>query len=364
MCSESHHITSHCKPYEIMISPSKLLPTLIASLLAATLALADVVETKNGSRLIGKVTKIADGKITLSTTYAGELAISQGEVAAITTEEPVAVRLSSGNRIDGKLATEGGSVKIAGKEGTLSTPVDKIAASWAAGGEDPLVSSMRRRWTLQTTADIVGKDGNTESTGIGLGFVAALVSPQDALKFYGAYNYATTTVNNVETKSADETKLGIDYSSFFSSTVGWFVRSEFETDNVEGIDLRSTSDFGGTYRFIKNDRQSLVGRLGVGYRFESYPIGPDNKGTVFSVGLNHSFVINKYASVVTDLSYLPAMDDFADYRFGHDTAIEVPISAGFWKLRIGVNNQYTSRPVGSRENLDTTYYTRLLLNWR
>lgn len=347
-----------------MIKTHKLLLSVIVTLCAFSFALADVVETKNGAKLVGKVTKISDGKVTLSTNYAGDVAISQSEIVAIATDEPLAVRLDSGSRIDGKLSTEGAAVKITGKEGSLSTPVEKIAASWGAGGDDPQLAASKRRWTLQTTADISGKDGNTESTGIGLGFVAALVSPQDALKFYGGYNYATTTANKVETKSADETKLGIDYSSFFSSTVGWFVRSEFETDSVEGIDLRSTSDFGATYRFIKNASQSLVGRLGAGYRFESYPIGPDNKGTVLSTGLNHSYVFNKYASIVTDLQYLPAVDDFADYRFMHDTALEVPISAGFWKLRIGINHQYTSRPVAGRENLDTTYYTRLLLNWR
>ena len=343
------------------------LPVAIAALFAllAGLAMADVIETKNGAKLVGKVTKISGGTITLSTNYAGDLSISQSEVVAINTDEPIAVRLATGTRVDGKVTTEGSALKVAGKDGAINTTVDKVSDSWAAGGEDPQVIAARRRWTLQTTADITGKDGNTKSTGVGLGFVAALVSPQDALKFYGAYNYATTTdTNDVKTKSADETKVGIDYSSFFSSTVGWFVRSEFETDSVEGIDLRSTSDFGATYRFIKNAQQSLVGRLGVGYRFESYPIGPDNKGAVLSTGLSHSYVFNKYASIVTDLQYLPAFDDFADYRFMHDSALEVPISAGFWKLRIGLNNQYTSRPVRGRENLDTTYYTRLLLNWR
>jgi len=326
------------------------------SALTASFVLADVIETKNGARLVGKITKIDGGVLTLSTAYAGDLSIKQAEIAGMTTDDAVAVRLSSGARVDGKLAMEEGNLKIVSSEGTLSAPVSKVEASWAAGSEDPKIVQMRRKWTFQTAADIAGKDGNTKSTSMGLSFVAGLVSPQDALKFFGSYQYATTTdAVGIETKSADETRVGVDYSSFFSPKFGWYVRSELERDDVEGIDLRSTSDFGATMRFIKTDVQSLVGRLGAGYRFESYPVGPDSRGAVLSAGLNHSITFNKYTSLVTDLSFIPATDDFGDYRFVHDSALEVPITAGFWKLRIGINNQYNSQPLAGREELDTMY---------
>jgi hypothetical protein len=61
---------------------------------------------------------------------------------------------------------------------------------------------------------------------------------------------------------------------------------------------------------------------------------------------------------------LPSVNDFADYRFVHDSALEFPINAGFWKLRVGLNNQYNSRPQPGREEMDTTYYTRLVLSWK
>ena len=39
--------------------------------------LADVVETKNGARLVGTVTKIDGSHVTLATEYAGTLTIKQ-----------------------------------------------------------------------------------------------------------------------------------------------------------------------------------------------------------------------------------------------------------------------------------------------
>jgi hypothetical protein len=44
--------------------------------------------------------------------------------------------------------------------------------------------------------------------------------------------------------------------------------------------------------------------------------------------------------------------------------LEVPLTASLWKMRMGVTNQYDGRPQPGREHLDTTYYTRLLLNWK
>ncbi|OIR05180.1 hypothetical protein GALL_127380 [mine drainage metagenome] len=331
----------------------------------ASVARADIVETKDGARLVGKVSGISGGTVTLSTTYAGDISIKQSEVTAITTDGPIAVRLASGTRIDGKIASTGGKLEVIGQDGTVTTTVDKVAASWTAGGEDPQIIAMRRKWTLQTAVDISGNSGNTTSTTIGASFVAALVSPQDALKFYGSHNYGTTTANGVKTKSADDTKVGVDYSSFFDPRYGWFARSELERDAVAGVDLRSTTDFGGTMRFIKSDIQSLVGRLGAGYRFESYASGaPTSKGAVLSTGLHYKLEISHYASLDSDIQYLPSFDNFSDYRIQHDSGIQMPISNSFWMLRVGVSNSYTSRPQPGRKSLDTMYYTRLMLNWR
>ncbi|HOF10264.1 MAG TPA: DUF481 domain-containing protein [Opitutaceae bacterium] len=349
-----------------MQSHIKTLPLLLISMILAVFARADVVETASGARLVGKVTKIADGKIYLTTDYAGDLTIVQSEVSAISTDGELSVRLASGTRIDGRVATENGAIQIVGADGTITTSVGKVAASWGSGKEDPQVTAMRRKWKFQVSADVVGKTGNAKSTGAGLGFVAALASPQDELKFYGDYNYATSTdTDGVKTTSTDQMRAGVDYSSFFSERAGWYVRSELASDKVAGVDLRSTSDAGMSYRLIKKPHQLLVGRLGAGYRFESYDDDtPNNDGFVLSTGLNHKLDINSYLKLINDVQFIPSFEDFADYRLTHDSALELPIASGFWKLRMGVSNQYNSRPIDDRKKLDTLYYTRLVLDWQ
>ncbi len=141
-----------------------------AAILAAPLS-ADVVETKNGARIVGKVTKIDGGAVTVTTDFAGAVTIKQSEITGITTDGPVAVRLASGTRLEGKISSSAGALQIAGADGSISTTVDKVAASWAAGGKDPAIAALERGWAYEAAVDVAGKTGNKEQLGTGFSFV-------------------------------------------------------------------------------------------------------------------------------------------------------------------------------------------------
>ena len=63
--------------------------------------MADVIETKDGARLVGTVAGINDGKITLKTSYAGDIEVAQSEVAKLTMESALAIRLEDGTTVEG-----------------------------------------------------------------------------------------------------------------------------------------------------------------------------------------------------------------------------------------------------------------------
>jgi putative salt-induced outer membrane protein YdiY len=329
---------------------------------------ADVVETRGGARLVGKITKIDDGKIFLDTDYAGKLEVKQSEVTGIFTEKIMAVRLQNGTILQGSVtgSPEGGLV-VNGAVGETRIRMDKIAATWPAAGEDPAVIAMRkaaadkrRRWALQVGVDITGRSGNASSSGVASNIVATFTGPKDALKLYGDYNYMRTD----NSKSTDEAKAGVDYTNFFHDRLGWFSRSEVQRDKIAQVELRATSDVGLTYRFVKNPREEFAGRIGAGYRFENFTATSAREGVILAFGVFHSYKFSRTAVLATDLKYLPNAANFADFRFVHDSGLEVPLAASLWKMRVGVTNQYDGHPQPGREHLDTTYYTRLLLNWK
>ncbi len=342
---------------------TRILPALLCTL---TLALAgaahaDVVETKNGARLIGTLTKIEAGSVTLKTDYAGELTIKQSEVAGITTDAPLTVRLASGTVLKGKLTTEGGAVQIAGDDGQLTTKVEKVAATWAIGSEDPEVAALRRHWTYEAAVDMTGKTGNKEQLGTAVSARATLKTAQDTLQFYTAYDRQVAD----KVKSADQFKAGVDYQNNFSGQKSWYVRDEGGFDRVKDIDLYNVTAAGLGFDFIKKAKHTFTGRIGVSYRYEGYrnPVTDDVSSAGLDVGINHEWEFTN-SKLVNRISWVPTFEDFSNYRLTHESFYEVPLVAPFWKLRVGISNDYNSQPGLGVEKLDTTYFTRLVLTWQ
>lgn len=333
---------------------------LIIAFAASAATQADVVETKNGARIVGKVVKISDGTITMKTDYAGELAIKQSEVTSIATDEPITVRLASGTVLQGTLSTDAGALKITGADGQLTTNVEKVAATWAAGGEDPQVSALRRNWSFEAAADITGKTGNSEQLGTAVSARATLKTPQDTLQFYTAYDRQVVDGE----KSADQFKAGVDYQNNFAGRKSWYVRDEGGFDRVKEIELYNIAAFGVGYDLIKEPTHLLTARTGLSYRYEGYidPATTDVSSAGLDLGLNHEWEFTN-SKLVNRVAYVPTFDDFGNFRLTHESFYEIPLVAPYWKLRLGLANDYNSQPGTGVEKLDTSYFTRFVLAW-
>ena len=329
--------------------------------LIASSASADIVETKNGARIVGKITKIDGGKVYVTTDYAGDLTIKQSEVSSLTTEAPVVVRLASGTTLSGTVTAADGGEKITGPDGSISTQVDKFAASWAVGQEDPAIVALRSHWSYEASLDITGKTGNSEQLGTSGAFRATLKTPDDTLQLYTAYNRQVSD----GTKSADQFKAGIDYADNFSGRTSWYARDEGGFDRVKGIDLYNTAAAGLSYDFIKEPKHLLTLRAGLSFRYEGYtnPAMANLKSTGLDFGLNHEWEFATW-KLVNRLTYTPAFEDFSNFHFTHESFYEVPLADPAWKLRLGVSNDYNSKPGAGLERLDTSYFTRLVLSWK
>jgi len=334
---------------------------LIAVLGSALQLSADVVETKGGARIVGKVAKIDGGSVIVSTDYAGVLTIKQSEVTAISTDAPLAVRLASGTRMDGKVSSSAGHLQIAGSEGTLDTTVEKVAASWPAGGKDPQIAALERDWAYEANVDIAGKSGNKSQLATSAGFRATLAGAQDKLVFYSAYDRQVSD----GTKSADQFKAGSDYSNNFSGKKSWYVRDEGGFDRIKDIQFYNVAAFGLGYDVIKAPKQTLTTRAGLSFRTENYknPATADVNAAGLDFGLEHTLQLDN-ASLVNRLSIVPSFDDFANFRLTHESFLELPLANPSWKLRFGLSNDYNSKPGKGVDKLDTAYFTRLVLNWK
>lgn len=330
---------------------------------AAVLAVrADVVETRNGARLVGKITKIDGATVTLTTDYAGSLAIKQSEVTGVRTDAPRFVRLKEGTVVEGALVSAaGGQVQVKGADGSLvAAPVEKIIGAWAPGETDPAVAALRSKWSYEASVDVTGKTGNKEQVGTAFNVRALRTGPHDKLKLYAAYNRQRTDGS----VSADQFKSGVDYSDNFSGRHSWYVRDEGGYDYVKDIGFYDTAASGYGYDFVQRPLHLLTGRAGLALRYENYqnPATSDVHDVGLDFGLHHEYTFNK-SKLSNSLSYVPSINDFTDFHFEHESYYEIPLMDPKWKLRIGITHDYNSKPGTGVDRLDTTYFTRLVLGW-
>jgi putative salt-induced outer membrane protein YdiY len=335
---------------------------LTAFLLLPSFLLADVVELRGGSRLVGKITRIDGGSVVLATDFAGTVTLKQAEVTAITTEAPVAVRFANGTRVDGVVSSPGaGRLRVANAEGEFTSDVAKVAASWAAGGKDPAVAALERGWTYEASTDVNGKNGNRDQLGTSASVRAILKGATDTLQFFTAYDRQVTD----DEKSADQFKAGVDYQINFRGNFSWYVRDEGGFDRIKDIDLYNVAATGMGYDVINAPKHLLTGRFGLSFRYEGYrnPVTIDVKSAGLDFGFSHRLELAN-SVLVNRLTVVPTFEDFSNYRAMHESFYELPLANPNWKLRLGLANDYNSEPGLGVQKMDTSYFTRLVLNWR
>lgn len=328
----------------------------------ATLRLsADVIETSNGSKIIGKVTKIHGAAVTIKTDYAGDITIKQALVKSITIDHPVAARVANGERIIGTVTpAQGTGVKIQGKEGSITTPIDSLVALWPAGEEDPDVAALRRKWSYEVGVDINGSSGTHNQLGTAGTFKAVLTGPADTFQYYANYLRQKT---DGET-SADQSKGGADYTDNFTNVSSWYVRDEAGFDHVNDISFYDIAASGYGYNFIREKDETFVGRAGLSYRYDAYTTPDTASLSTVGADLELEYTKNlKKAKLHDKIVYDPAFQDFGNYVVEHEFDFEIPITKSLWKLSTGVTNDFNSRPVDDVKKLETIYFMRLVLSW-
>jgi putative salt-induced outer membrane protein YdiY len=328
--------------------------TLLAALVAASRLSADVIETKSGARIVGKIARIEAGSVYVSTDFAGDIVIKQGQVTAITTDAPVGVRLASGAQTEGRIATANGILQIAAAGATVAVPVQQLAATWPAGTRE-------NQWKFEATVDIEGTAGNKTQLGTQAGFSAKLITPRETLDYYAGYNRQVTD----GAKSADQLKIGVDYTNNLTDRASWFARDEAGFDHIMDIRLYDTAAVGYGYELVKSSVDSLTARAGVAYRYDDYedPSVATLSSAAADFELAHDLKEHNW-ELVNKLTVVPAFSDFHNVAATQDSYYQVPLLNPAWKLRIGVSNEYEGEPGPGIEKLDTTYYTRLILDWQ
>ena len=295
----------------------------------------DLIKINDGSIISGKITKFDKDTISLKTEFAGTIKIERDKVFSVDSKEDFSIKLKGGKKALGSLTRDAKKINIVDDKDKKVVGFSEVL-SISPKVEKPL----ERKWSLTTGFDLLGKQGNTEELSLGANLIVLRKGPKDELKFNLEYE---DREKNAE-KTADRIGGGAAYEYFFKDSIGWYLRTELESDDVTAVNIRSTTGAGATYRLLNRDNQTLVARSGLGY--------------------THKYQFNDFISLDTDIVYVPGIGGSGNNRFVHDSALALPVGNGSnWTLKMGIKNEYETEPAVP-EKLDTTYYSKMSFSWK
>lgn len=337
-------------------------------------ALADQLILHDGSRLVGKVERIAGGKVRIVTDFSGMLEFDAAKIKAMSVDEAVNISLQSGDRLMGPIqsAPDGAKSMVKSAVGEVAVTSENVTALWREGSESPEavaaqveIEKYKPKWTASIEGGIIATEGNSDTLNGNARASVTRKTLEDLLTFYASADYGEQ--DDVRTKS--QYIVGSRYENSFphrwenwGGPYFWFVRDEFEYDEFENLDLRATVAGGLGHYWIRKERMDFTTRGGAGYRHQSFMDGASTDDPILDLGYDFRYDIREWVRFTHGAIYSPSLEDLADYRFTLDTALVFPIGkTDQWKFKLGVRNEYNSDPRPGFENLDNTYYASVLL---
>lgn len=332
---------------------------------AVVTARADVIDLADGSRLVGTIELIWEGKATIVTEFAGKLVIDAAKIKSVATDGKVKVNVVTGDIFVGPVTSTEGGGTVKSAVGAISFKIGELKGLWPENAKSPeqiaadkAIEAMKPKWTMTLQAGVISTEGNTDTLSANGAFDLRRTTTEDMLKFYASFNYAEQD----DKRNRNEYIGGVYYENNISAKWYWYTRFELEHDEFEDLDLRATAAAGVGYYWLREDIREFKTRVGVGYRHESYDPGEDKDAAILDLGYDYRRRLAAWAEFTHSLTYSPDVEEFNDYRVVTDMNLTFPIATTeLWKFRIGFKKEYNSDPAPGHDRLDSTVYSNILV---
>lgn len=345
---------------------------------------ADVVTLTDGSRLVGKVSRLSEGSLIFESPIMGSLLIEASAIVSLETDEPLNIGLETGDRLVGKIVpgADGAPSKVDTELGAVPIELNRIDAIWQPGEKSPEVlaaeaqlqqvieetqkslDAWRPKWAFKAQAGYTLNAGNTNNSQLTARVDLKRKGKKDefGVFLYGQY------AEQEQVRSASEVQVGANYRYNFEQILDGrlfiFAESLLEYDEFENIQLRAIASAGPGYRWLKKDTHNLSTQLGLGFIHESFLDDTPNRNEgLLNVGLDYHVQLWEFLTFDQSTRYYPTFNGLEDYRITADQAIEIPVAASeVWKIRIGALLRYDPIPAPGNKELDTTLYANLVFD--
>lgn len=273
---------------------------------------ADEVYLVNGDRITGKVTTLADGKLTVESTLAGKLTVDINNIATFKTSEPVEIQLKDGTAFKKQISkAETGRFAVEGDQ-TLKAQDFSVASIVAI---NPPVKE-EPKWHGSISGALVSTHGNTNinTQNLSVNLTKRTENDRSLLSMDYLYGKQKNTTTGEKEVTQDEWKMRGEYDYFFTKKAFGFLEGRYERDRIAELQRRVVVGAGGGYQWVESEPFNFSTQAGIASRYETY-YNETNSSSQLSVqaGYHLDKKLNKTLTFINDLTYYPAFEKFSDY---------------------------------------------------
>ncbi len=192
--------------------------------------------------------------------------------------------------------------------------------------------------------------GNSQTKNLALAFTAQRKTLDDKLGLYANTVYASNDAPGaIPSTTANAIQGGIRYDHDLSSRIFGFINGDFQTDDLQNLDLRSVLGGGLGYHAIKTESTTLDFLGGINYTREKYSLITRNFAAA-TIGEELSHKVGAGTLVRQQLYFYPDLSNTGEYRgtFNFGTVTRISKWLG-WQNSFG-DIYVTNPPAGKKQN--------------
>jgi putative salt-induced outer membrane protein len=332
-----------------------LLVLTVLSLLICSPLLADQITLKNGDRLTGTITKSDAKTLILKTEFLGDVTIQISAVDSIASTQPLHVVTQSGKTIVGPVKTSDGNLAVTQTTGDVVTvPTAQVTALRSdqeeAAYEKSLHPSLTQGWVGGANVGFALTRGNSETKNLALAFTGDRKTTHDEISMYANTVYSTNdAAGATPSVTANTIQAGARYDRNLTKLVFAYGAADFQTDELQALNLRSVLGGGLGLHVINTSRTTLDLLGGVNYTRENY-VGMTRDFAALTLGEEFMHKLGA-STVLTEKGYFfPDISQTGNYRgtFNFGTVTKLNKWLG-WQNAFG-DIYVTNPPAGKKLN--------------
>lgn len=315
----------------------------------------DQIILQNGDRLTGTITKFDGKSLVIKTEYAGEITLQWPAVQQISSSQQLHIGTKDGRTVAGTVTTSDGSFAVtAAGQPAVAVPKETVtfirSDDEQAAYDKSIHLGLMHGWVGGANVSFALTRGNSETKNLGIAFTADRKTAKDHVGLYENSVFATNdAIGAVPATTAQATQGGARYDRNFATRTFAFGSTDFQTDALQSLDLRSVFSAGIGVHAIKGDRTTLDFLAGGNYTRENYTALQRNEA---AVTLGEEFLKKMGAAtvLVEKLYAYPDLSDTGQYRAALNFGTVTKLNKWFgWQNAFG-DIYVTNPPPGKRQN--------------